>query len=93
MTSDQCQMGFLPRHAENSASFYEMARDPSQIGAGNPQGFKLSNAQWNFIYYHYPDYASSPYDLMTLLQMCAVKAEVGGSRISTETDHSSTRLV
>lgn len=51
------------------SSFFEMERlDEPSTDPGNPFGFMLNDEQWQFIYNFYPQYAQSPYNMMTWLK-------------------------
>ena len=59
-----------PFFGKNS-DFFNMKTKPLEEGAepeeGNPMNFDMNDAQWNFMFKNYPEYAAAPWDMMTWL--------------------------
>ena len=51
------------------SSFFVMEQDAekNEDKVNNPNNWVMNDAQWNFIFKHYPEYGSAPYELMTFL--------------------------
>jgi len=52
-----------------------MATAPEQPEANNPMNLEMNPEQWNFVFKHYPEYGSAPYDMMTWLYGMALQNE------------------
>lgn len=57
------------------SAFFVMSTDDAKKDQSNPFGYNLSQEQWSFMFLHYPEYAQSPYDMMTWLMGEAKKKE------------------
>lgn len=53
----------------------QAAEQPPMQDPMNPLGYELNDAQWDFIFKYYPEYASSPFQMMSYLFMQAQESE------------------
>ena len=49
----------------------QAAEQPPNPDPMNPLNYELNESQWDFIFKYYPDYASSPFQMMSYLFMKA----------------------
>ena len=52
------------------SEFFVMAQastQPAEEDPSNPMNLELNDAQWNFIFNYYPEYAGSPYQMLSWL--------------------------
>ena len=59
----------LPWKGKRSEFFVmaQAANPPDAMDPNNPMNLELNEEQWNFIFMHYPEYAASPYQMLSWL--------------------------
>jgi hypothetical protein len=78
------------------SEFFVMAQSTTpQVTAdpNNPMNLELNDEQWNFIFLYYPEYAASPYQMLSWLftqaqqnEMMYAKPVVGGTAAGNDSD-------